>query len=229
MCSFEGCQNAHRSKGYCHTHASQLSRDRPLTPIQYRRRNLAKNGLKKCADCQANKPTEAFSRNTKAPDGLAIDCKQCRYWLKLAYNFQLSKEDYFSLLEFQGGRCAICRIEGQSKTYEDWHVDHDHSCCPYIGTGRGRSCGRCIRGLLCPPCNTRGLSWYERIPAHMQTINEVNSYLENPPFARMMSTFPILEEMSVDSHRAGRGQGIASGGGSAGTGMEGAPFPPAGP
>lgn len=30
------------------------------------------------------------------------------------------------------------------------HVDHDHACCP--GT---RSCGLCVRGILCPTCNTR--------------------------------------------------------------------------
>jgi hypothetical protein len=37
------------------------------------------------------------------------------------------------------------------------------------------------------------------------------------------------EAMSRSPHRAAIGQDDASGGGSAGTGMEGAPFPPAGP
>jgi Recombination endonuclease VII len=35
------------------------------------------------------------------------------------------------------------------------HVDHDHNCCPFdYKSKRARSCGKCIRGLLCFRCNT---------------------------------------------------------------------------
>ena len=37
-----------------------------------------------------------------------------------------------------------------------WNVDHDHACCPE----GGRSCGKCIRGLLCMECN-KYLGFYE--------------------------------------------------------------------
>jgi hypothetical protein len=33
-------------------------------------------------------------------------------------------------------------------------VDHDHNCCP-----SKKTCGKCIRGLLCMDCN-RGLGYF---------------------------------------------------------------------
>lgn len=56
------------------------------------------------------------------------------------------------LWQEQGGRCAnvACRKElGSGK--RGFHVDHDHRCCS--GGSNERTCGRCIRGLLCPACN----------------------------------------------------------------------------
>ena len=62
--------------------------------------------------------------------------------------YNMSLEDYASWFEKQGGVCAIC---GQPpKDGEDLSVDHDHRCCP-----AGKSCGKCIRGLLCHGCNMR--------------------------------------------------------------------------
>lgn len=73
-------------------------------------------------------------------------------WLKSWYNISL--EEYTQFLEDQDGGCAIC-----GKTEEEngrrLAVDHDHSCCP----GR-RSCGACIRGVLCDNCN-RGIGLFK--------------------------------------------------------------------
>jgi hypothetical protein len=58
-------------------------------------------------------------------------------------------EQYNKLFRLQNGCCAICGTNkpgGHSKRY--FAVDHDHSCCP----GK-KSCGKCIRGLLCFSCN----------------------------------------------------------------------------
>jgi hypothetical protein len=52
----------------------------------------------------------------------------------------------------QGGRCAnlACRKElGSGK--RGFHVDHDHRCC--AGDSNTKTCGRCVRGLLCAACN----------------------------------------------------------------------------
>jgi hypothetical protein len=50
------------------------------------------------------------------------------------------------------------------------YIDHDHECCP----GERRSCGRCIRGLLCLSCNT-ALGHIER------KYQLARLYLDNPP------------------------------------------------
>jgi len=60
--------------------------------------------------------------------------------------YRLREEDYYALLDRQGGRCAICRSDDPGK--RGWHVDHDHSCCSGV-----ESCGKCIRGILCSRCN----------------------------------------------------------------------------
>lgn len=62
--------------------------------------------------------------------------------------YRLTPEAYASLLETQGHRCAICRTDTPSAG-KNWAVDHDHSCCP-----DKKSCGKCVRGLLCGTCNT---------------------------------------------------------------------------
>jgi Recombination endonuclease VII len=67
----------------------------------------------------------------------------------LKAKFGISLEDYDRLLAEQGGRCAICPATepgGRHKTF--FPVDHDHACC----SGK-RSCGKCLRGLLCAGCN----------------------------------------------------------------------------
>ena len=65
---------------------------------------------------------------------------------KLKYYYNISLEQYNVLLEQQNHSCAICG--GTNKNGKVLAVDHDHSCCP-----GGRSCGECVRGLLCNDCN----------------------------------------------------------------------------
>jgi len=49
--------------------------------------------------------------------------------------------------------CQVC-----GKTTE-LHVDHDHACCDRKISGRKRTCGDCVRGILCKQCNL-GLGWF---------------------------------------------------------------------
>jgi hypothetical protein len=68
---------------------------------------------------------------------------------RLRYLYKMTIEDYESLLLSQGGHCALCQVvQGDDK--RRMAVDHDHECCS--GT---RSCGKCLRGILCADCNRK--------------------------------------------------------------------------
>lgn len=106
----------------------------------------------KCTGCGKNHPRtpEFFYRKKASKDGLSRQCKVChntkiranpkfegqrrRSWLKNKYNLTL--EEYSSLLEKQGGKCAICNITPDYNLC----VDHNHQ------SGK-------VRGLLCRSCN----------------------------------------------------------------------------
>lgn len=61
--------------------------------------------------------------------------------------YGLSETDLAALLKHQHGRCACGRRMNVTKAA---NVDHWHGC-PHCG---GKGCRRCVRGLLCGPCNT---------------------------------------------------------------------------
>ena len=73
-------------------------------------------------------------------------CRNCNNIKNCAKLHGLDIKDYFEMLESQGGRCAICRVE-KCATGKNFAFDHDHL--------NGK-----VRGLLCCGCNIR-LGWYE--------------------------------------------------------------------
>lgn len=86
----------------------------------------------------------------------------------LKKTYGISFEEFDALLVKQGNGCAICQtsVPGGKGT---WHIDHDHSCC----SGR-KSCGKCIRGLLCQRCNA-GLGHFGD---NRESLRKAISYLE---------------------------------------------------
>lgn len=63
--------------------------------------------------------------------------------------FGITGEQYWELYEAQGGRCYICQwARGAVKRLA---VDHDHDRCDNHPPDQG--CIRCVRALLCGPCN----------------------------------------------------------------------------
>ncbi len=73
-------------------------------------------------------------------------CATCRKLDMTERRYGLKEGDLQKLLESQGGGCAMCGADFKTVRM---CVDHDHSCCSH---GR-KMCGKCVRGLLCFPCN----------------------------------------------------------------------------
>lgn len=72
---------------------------------------------------------------------------------KLVYRYGMTPDDYQRILEGQAWACLMC---GGNLRVLKPHVDHDHKCCD----GR-KTCGECVRGILCSRCN-QALGFYER-------------------------------------------------------------------
>ena len=123
--------------------------------------------MKRCPTCGETKPLEEFAVAKRRKDGRASNCKVCKRAMDKAYHaksyetkikprrqtdeyrvkalcwkYGLTIEQAEALFERSGGICEIC-IEAPANC-----VDHDHSCCP-----TERTCGKCVRGLLCKNCN----------------------------------------------------------------------------
>jgi hypothetical protein len=70
----------------------------------------------------------------------SVYCYGCwrNWWLLRKYG--ITNTQFAELLASQQGRCKICRIEENGRT---WHVDHCHES----GVVRGILCDKCNRGL----------------------------------------------------------------------------------
>lgn len=108
----------------------------------------------RCFDCE-NKASKAYSASS---EGAAVhkawrtSNETRNAYFQKQYNITLEK--FNQLFEGQEGLCACCSALmeqpglGQKKNFRTACVDHDHKCC--AGT---KSCGKCIRGILCGRCN----------------------------------------------------------------------------
>jgi hypothetical protein len=95
----------------------------------------------------------------------------------LKVRFRLTLEAYDQMLAAQEGRCANpgCRTDVPGGHGRYFVVDHDRACCPGAG-----SCGKCIRGLLCQPCNTAIGFLKDNQSALLGAVSYLNAARVNP-------------------------------------------------
>lgn len=167
LCTGPACSRPAKAKKLCTTHYKQMVAGRPLSVIRDSTRHNA-DGLKQCSRCDRWLPLEEFHASTKSSDGRRSRCIRCVRNTHLFVKYGINLDFYEHLLEEQGGVCAIC---GQVDPKGALHVDHDHACCPRGGERGDRtgsvSCGRCVRGLVCGPCN-KALGMFKDDPSVLQ-------------------------------------------------------------
>lgn len=99
------------------------------------------------------------------------------------YEFSREMKKYGTTVEWyrdkliaQNGLCAICsHLSHHHGTLQRLQVDHNHNCCDL----RTKSCGKCLRGLLCADCNVL-LSYLERLLKETTSVvPKWDTWLEN--------------------------------------------------
>jgi hypothetical protein len=92
---------------------------------------------KRCSTCKVYKKLSNFHKDKSRVDGHETRCKQCRSINHRKKTYDISDEDFQSMLKHQDNKCAICKTTFSEGTA---NVDHSHS------TGK-------VRELLCSACN----------------------------------------------------------------------------
>lgn len=146
-------------------------------------------GMRRCGGLRGSKgcgrmlPVAEFPKASDSIDGYYAYCRECStakarvyrdrmrtenpdLWNQrrlraidgyLAKRYGMTREAIEELRRSQDNRCAIC-LTPAVDLGRRLAIDHDHACCDREG-----SCGKCVRGLLCDPCNS-GLARFRDDP-----------------------------------------------------------------
>jgi len=147
-CTLEGCETPNYSLGMCKMHYE-------------RNRRTGTPSLK-------NYGRESY--NGQSYEKVRTNHLRLRYGLTIEEYEEMAKNG-----------CEICGKEGLS--WKKLHVDHDHKCCqppryPNGSTMYHKTCGKCIRGVLCDRCNgTVGLYETGRLRDDYPDRNKIIIYV----------------------------------------------------
>lgn len=112
--------------------------------------SLFRGGINKrqiCIDCSDGNPGKSWCvgcRDWCPLEWFEIPSRRLPMsWCALCWALRTHGTTLHKVLKLQGSdvpECAVCFCDDRRRL----NVDHDHRCCP-----GGRSCGECVRGLLC--------------------------------------------------------------------------------
>lgn len=131
---------------YCKKCTSEYDRREHLGQMVFKK--LIRNEThRQCRSCEQLFPADEFTTSGKYHTSYCKECASKKAFLRLLKRMGLSEEKYNQMVSDQNNLCFICKrpeVSGRRLA-----IDHDHNCCP-----SGRSCGNCVRGLICFKCNS---------------------------------------------------------------------------
>lgn len=160
-CKVAGCDREHYGSGYCDPHWRRWKRTGDPGTVEIRPYAIGVCGYEGCGR-QHSAGGWCATHYAQSRRGVKMAPIQPRNGptpakdLQLRALYGMTPEQYEQRVAEQAGGCAICG--GSNASGRRLHVDHDHTCCPGLG-----SCGKCIRGLLCSRCNT-GIGQFRESP-----------------------------------------------------------------
>lgn len=127
---------------------------------------------KECNACHVVLPVEGFSKNRSGKLGRCETCKSCvsRDNLRIKYGIV----DIEKMVDKLDGKCQICSRDFSDSRWGKPAVDHDHSCC-----SGNKTCGKCVRGLLCSECNHGLGKFQDSEEVLMSAIEYLRGYRES--------------------------------------------------
>ena len=78
-------------------------------------------------------------------------------------NHSMTFEQYANLRMKQADRCGACKGPLLFDQPYQVHIDHDPRCCSREENPQIKTCGECVRALLCKACN-HAIGFLERYP-----------------------------------------------------------------
>jgi hypothetical protein len=144
------CDGKHYGRGMCQKHYYRWKRNGDALIVKRMREH--RDDEKWCPQCREWLSKDQFVKEKRAVDGLRPQCRSCQRHER----YGITRERWDLMLIEQKSMCAIC---GCDEPAAGWYVDHDHNCC----IERDRTCGECVRALLCSKCNF-GLGQFDDDP-----------------------------------------------------------------
>lgn len=94
------------------------------------------------------KRAQYMARHRRIKAELGPNFKKWNRERHLKHRYGITPDQWEWIFDRQHGRC-VCgkKFEKEGKSNVP-HLDHNHKCCPK------KSCGKCVRGMLCFRCNS---------------------------------------------------------------------------